>query len=290
VNERAPLDRTPLDRAPGNPEPGPTPGIENRPLGGGPALLRVDRLSKTYGRVLALAEVSLAVASGERVVLLGPNGAGKTTLFQILSGLFAPDRGRIEIDGHDIAREPAAALARLGLVFQPPTLDLDLSVRANLVFHARLHGLGRARRERRIAEALERFGIDEHARTPCRRLSGGTRRKVELARALLPEPRLLLLDEPTAGLDPASRRALIEHVQALCHDQVRDGERGALWATHLVDEAERADRVLVLHRGRVVASGTPAELVAATGAGTLGDAFFALTRARDGDDAGGDAP
>ena len=241
----------------------------------GAPLFVAEGVSKSYGSRRALDGVSLAVDGGEFVALLGPNGAGKTTLFQLATGLFVPDRGRIVVDRSDIRRHPVAALARLGVVFQQPTLDLDLTVRGNLRFHARLHGLGR-RASRRIAEELGRLDLTAEANQPCRTLSGGTRRKVELARALLHDPRLLLMDEPTVGLDPASRRALLAYVHELC--RVRD--LGVLWATHLVDEAEGADRVVVLHQGRVHCDGTPTDLIAKTGQRTLADAFIELTATR----------
>jgi len=212
-------------------------------------LLQVEDARKSYGSVKALDGVTLALGTGEFVALLGPNGAGKSTLFQLLTGLFVPDGGRIAIDGLDIRRHLVGALARLGVVFQQTTLDLDLTVAANLRFHARLHGLDHRRAAARIGEELERVGLAGEGDHLCRTLSGGNRRKVELARALVHEPKVLIMDEPTVGLDPASRRSLLEHVRTLC----REREIGVLWATHLVDEAEAATRVLVLHRGRLVA-------------------------------------
>jgi ABC-2 type transport system ATP-binding protein len=250
-------------------------------MSGRGVLLHVDAVSKSYGARLALDAVSLEVATGEFVALLGPNGAGKTTLFQLLTGLFVPAGGRMLVEGLDIRRHLVAVLARLGVVFQQPTLDLDLTVRANLRFHAGLHGLGGRRARARIDEELERLGILADADRPCRTLSGGNRRKVELARALLHEPRLLLMDEPTVGLDPASRRGLLDYVHGLC----RTRGLGVLWATHLVDEAERAERVLVLHQGRLLASSTPADLRVKTGQATLADAFLELT-GRDASTAG----
>ena len=238
------------------------------------AVLRAESVSKSYGTTRALDGVNVHIAPGEFVALLGPNGAGKTTLFQLLTGLFAADSGDIVVDGHDLRAHAVEALATIGVVFQQQTLDLDLSVRANLRFHTRLHGISGARSRERVEQGLARLGLAEHAPALCRTLSGGNRRKVELARALLHEPKLLLMDEPTVGLDPASRRTILEHVHRLCHEH----EVAVLWATHLVDEAEAADRVLVLHRGSLLIEGPPAALLSAAGAATLADAFLALTR------------
>ena len=235
--------------------------------------LEVRGLVKSYGSLKALDEVNLTVAEGEFVGLLGPNGAGKTTLFQILSGLFVPDGGSVHVLGHDIRHSATAALAGIGVVFQQPTLDLDLSVLANLRFSARLHGMPRARRRERIEAELQRLDLAERAGAPARTLSGGNRRRVELARALVHEPSVLLMDEATVGLDPASRRHLLDYVLELR----RERSVGVLWATHLVDEVERADRVVILHRGRVLDAGSPGEVVARAGAPGIGEAFLAMT-------------
>ena len=236
-------------------------------------VLACREVSKRYGRTQALEAGSLQVQPGEMVALLGPNGAGKTTLFQLLTGLFVADSGSVEVLGADMRRDPVRALAQLGVVFQQPALDLNLSVRASLRFHADLHGLPTAVSRPRIDALLERFGLTPVAAQPARELSGGNRRKVELLRALLHEPRLLLMDEATVGLDPASRAQLLEEVL-----QAR-AERGlgVLWATHLVDEAERAQRVIVLHKGKVRFDGTAAALCEAQGQGTLQGAFLQLT-------------
>jgi ABC-2 type transport system ATP-binding protein len=175
--------------------------------------------------------------------------------------------------GHDMRASAVPALAGLGIVFQQSTLDLELSVTANLMFHAGLHGLPGAQAKPRIAADLERLGLAERAGDPVRTLSGGQRRRVELARALLHEPRVLLMDEPTVGLDPASRRELLALVRRL-----RDQRALAvLWATHLCDEAALADRVVVLHRGAKLRDTTPAALIAEAGAVDLEAAFLALT-------------
>ena len=235
--------------------------------------LEVQGLSKSYGPLKALDDVDLAVGGGEFVGLLGPNGAGKTTLFQILSGLFVADGGTVNVLGHDIRHSATAALAGIGVVFQQPTLDLDLSVRANLRFSARMHGMSGSRRRERIETELIRLELSERADAPARTLSGGNRRRVELARALVHEPKVLLMDEATVGLDPASRRHLLDYVL----DLRRERSVGVLWATHLVDEVERADRVVILHRGRVLEAGPPEEIVARADAPSIGEAFLAMT-------------
>src|SRR6516164_4987619 len=237
-----------------------------------PALV-LDHVVKTYGPIRAVDGVSLEVYPGEFIALLGPNGAGKTTLFQLLSGLFAADSGCIEVMGHDMARDPVPALARLGIVFQQPTLDLELSVTANLQFHAGLHGIPHATAHARIEKELARIGLLERAHDKAAQLSGGNRRRVELARALLHEPRLLLMDEPTVGLDPQSRSDLLRLILDL------RGERGVavLWATHLCDEVPTADRVIVLHRGKLLADTTPEQLVATSGAASVEKAFLSMT-------------
>ena len=154
-----------------------------------------------------------------RIALIGLRGAGKSTLLQLLTGLFTPDQGRIEVLGHDMRAQPARALAGLGVVFQQSALDMDLSVMANLLFHTDLHGMPRALARERIGTQLAAMGLQDQARAVVRNLSGGTRRKVELVRALLHAPRVLLMDEATVGLDPASRQQLLDSVRRLCREQ-----------------------------------------------------------------------
>jgi ABC-2 type transport system ATP-binding protein len=233
----------------------------------------VRGLVKRYGERVALAGLSFSLEPGQRVVLLGPNGAGKSTLFQVLTGLFAADEGDVEVAGASLRHAPARALAAIGVVFQQMSLDLDLSVRRNLRFHAALHGLPRRVADARIAEDGRAAGLADDLDRPVRELSGGNRRKVELVRALLHRPALLLMDEPTVGLDPKSRRELLAAIAA----DVRTRGSTVLWATHLVEEADGADRVLVLHRGRLLADGTPAAVTAALGGATLEDAFLNAT-------------
>src|ERR1700730_2264075 len=239
---------------------------------GAPALL-LDNVVKTYGTIRAVDGVSFKASAGEFIALLGPNGAGKSTLFQLLSGLFVPDAGRITIMGHDMRRDPVPALAMLGIVFQQPTLDLELTVTGNLLFHAGLHGIPRAVAKARIEKELARLGLAERAHDKAAQLSGGNRRRVELARALLHQPRVLLMDEPTVGLDPASRSDLLKLILALRAER----SVAVLWATHLCAEVPNADRVIVLHHGKVLADTTPAGLVARAGAATIEQAFLKMT-------------
>ena len=236
--------------------------------------LAVEGLSYAYGKKKALDKISFSVALGQCGILLGPNGAGKTTLFSLITRLYDSPEGRIHIAGHDLRRESNRALAQLGVVFQQPTLDLDLTVEQNLYYHADLHGLSRRKAKGRIREELERQGMYERRKEKVRQLNGGHRRRVEIARALLHEPRLLLLDEPTVGLDVPSRRAIVNYV----HELARSGQIAVLWATHLIDEIQGGDRLIILHQGRIQAMGSVPEVLESTGAASVGEAFDRLTR------------
>jgi ABC-2 type transport system ATP-binding protein len=238
--------------------------------------LHVEGLSKRYGERVALDAVSCTLQPGSFVALLGPNGAGKSTLFQLLTGLFVPDAGRIHVAGHSMRDAATRALRHIGVVFQQTSLDFDLTVRANLRFHADLHGLPRATAAARIEKGCAAAGLGADLERSARELSGGNRRKVELVRALLHEPALLLMDEPTVGLDPKSRRDLIASVRA----DVAARATTVLWATHLVEEATQADRVLVLHHGRLLADGSASAVTAALGGGTLEEAFISATQTK----------
>ena len=219
--------------------------------------LELNSVSKHYGVIKALNNVSLTIQPGQFVGLLGQNGAGKTTLFQMLTGLFNSDCGDIHVSGFDIKREPIKALSTLGVVFQQPTLDLDLSVHANLKFHCLLHGISRKDADERIYSELERFDMLDTMHQVVRGLSGGNRRKVELIRALLHQPKVLLMDEATVGLDPESRASLLKYVVSLCKDR----GLSVLWSTHLIEEVQEADRVIVLDKGQILAESTPSQLV-----------------------------
>jgi ABC-2 type transport system ATP-binding protein len=215
-------------------------------------LLSAQDLHKSYSGKHALGGVSLSLNAGEIVALLGPNGAGKSTLLQLLTGLFSPDKGSIHVLGHDMRLHASRALAGLGVVFQQSALDLDLSVQANLLFHTDLHGISRVQARQRIAKELEQMGMTSQATSIVRSLSGGTRRKVELVRALLHQPRVLLMDEATAGLDIASRHQLLAAVRRLAQDQ----GVAVLWATHLAEEVKVADRLILLDKGSVCFTGS----------------------------------
>lgn len=239
--------------------------------------LAIEGLSYAYGPKKALDQVSFEVGAGQCAILLGPNGAGKSTLFSLITHLYDSRDGQIRIAGHNIKTDPCQALAKLGVVFQQPTLDLDLSVLQNLHYHSALHGIGRKEAAKRIQEELERQGMFERAGEKVRQLNGGHRRRVEIARALVHRPRLLLLDEPTVGLDVPSRKAMVEHV----HELTRTGDIAVLWATHLIDEIHPEDRLIILHAGRVQAAGSVPEVLDRTGAANIGEAFETLTRRRE---------
>jgi len=241
-------------------------------------VLTVHDLGFGYREGFRLHSISFALRRGSFTALLGVNGAGKSTLFALLTRLFDAASGEVRIAGFDLRRRSSAALAALGVVFQQPTLDLDLTVEQNLRYAAALHGLAGAGAQQRIGDEIDRLGLTAQRGQKVRTLSGGLRRRVELARALLHRPALLLMDEPTVGLDPPSRTQMVEHV----HHLARDGGTTVLWATHLIDEIWPEDQVVVLHGGRIIAAGGIGEINAAAGCTALADSFAALV-ARPGD-------
>jgi ABC-2 type transport system ATP-binding protein len=235
--------------------------------------LSVEKVSHAYGARIALDEVSFDVAPASFTVLLGLNGAGKSTLFSVITHLYVSRSGAVRIFGRDVARNSGAALAQLGVVFQQRTLDPDLSVAQNLAYHGALHGIGARETRERGAVQLARVGLADRASDKVRFLSGGQMRRVEIARALLHRPRMLLLDEPTAGLDIKARAGILAVVRTL----VADEGIGVLWATHLVDEIRDEDHVVVLHNGRVLANGPSRSIIGDAGARSIGEAFTSLT-------------
>ena len=239
-----------------------------------PAALEVRGIGHSFGAVRALADVSLIVPAGAFVALLGVNGAGKTTLVSLATRLYDSGEGSITVAGHNLRREPGAALARLGVVFQSRALDGDLTVQQNLAYHAALHGIARRPAAVRIGEVLTEVDLAQHAGTRVSALSGGQVRRAEIARALIHRPSVMILDEPTVGLDVKSRAEVL----ALTRRLVAEAGVGVLWATHLFDEVGQADALVLLHRGRVLWSGPPGALAPD---GDVTGAFLRLTGAED---------
>jgi ABC-2 type transport system ATP-binding protein len=241
---------------------------------GEPAALDVAGVSHFYGRKQALRDVSFSVRAASFTVLLGLNGAGKTTLFSLTNHLYDTRHGAIRIFGHDINRNSGEALRRMGVVFQARTLDLDLSVRQNLAYHACLHGIGAREAAARIAAVLETVEMGDRINDKARSLSGGQMRRIEIARALLHSPPLMLLDEATVGLDIRSRAGIMATIRAL----VASRGLAVLWATHLIDEVDDDDDAVILRQGEVVAQGRVRDIVKASGCGSIGEAFAQLNR------------
>jgi ABC-2 type transport system ATP-binding protein len=247
------------------------------PITANPGALAVEHVSHAYGARKALDDVSFTVGPATFAVLLGLNGAGKSTLFSIVTHLYASEAGKVRIFGHDVARESGAALADLGVVFQSRTLDPDLTVEQNMLYQGALHGIGRNEARSRSRDLVARVGLLDRLRDRVRTLSGGQMRRIEIARALLHAPRLVLLDEPTAGLDIRARAAILALVRGLAaEDRV-----GVLWATHLVDEVEPEDSVVVLHKGRMLASDSARAVMDAARARSIGEAFAKLSGGPD---------
>lgn len=241
----------------------------------GTQALSIRGINHCYGPRRALIDINFSVAPASFTALLGLNGAGKSTLFALVTRLFGIQAGHIGIFGHDIGRTPGEALRLLGVVFQPRTLDLDLSVTQNLLYHAALHGIGRRDARLRSGEVLTQIGLADRAGSKVRDLSGGQMRRLEIARALLHRPRLLLLDEATVGLDVKARADILGHVRQL----VTEHGIGVLWATHLFDEIATTDNLVVLHQGRILAQGPVARVITDTGADSVNAAFMRLTGA-----------
>ena len=239
--------------------------------------LSIEGLGHRFGPRRVLNDVSFSISPGDFMVLLGLNGAGKTTLFSLATRLYVQREGAIRIFGMDVREQASECLRRMGVVFQQPTLDLDLTVEQNLLYHASLHGLSHREAVQRGVAEMERVGLADRRRDKVRQLSGGQRRRVEIARCLLHRPRLLLLDEPTVGLDIASRQFMLDHTRQLC----REAGIAALWATHLIDEVGDGAQVVVLHKGEVRAVGPAAQLLGQTRTPSMRAAFESLVQERE---------
>jgi ABC-2 type transport system ATP-binding protein len=235
--------------------------------------IKIDSVSFSYGPRQALKNISFNLLPGRFHALLGPNGAGKSTLFSLITRLNALQSGDINIDSLSIKGQPASLMRRIGVVFQQSTLDLDLTVMQNLLYHASLHGISTTQARVLATKELSRMNMTDRSNDKVRSLNGGHRRRVEIARALMHKPEFLLLDEPTVGLDPQTRRSLNQYVRNLCKE---DGIT-VLWATHLMEEISSGDPVLLLNKGEILINGNADDLLANSGEDSYTDAFHALT-------------
>ena len=212
--------------------------------------LEITEVSHYFGSFCALDNVSVEISPGDFTVLLGLNGAGKTTLYSLITRLYNNISGSVKIYGYDVRDQSSEALKNIGVVFQQPTLDLDLSIKENLHYHASLHGISVKEASRRIEDEMNRINMLEKINMKVRSLSGGQRRRVEIARSLLHKPKLLLLDEPTVGLDIGSRQMILSHVKQLCKEE----NLAVLWATHLIDEIDKGENVIIIDKGKILVS------------------------------------
>lgn len=224
-------------------------------------MIQVQNLTHRYGDRVALNRVAFEVAKGEIFGLLGPNGGGKSTLFRILSTMMVPTEGTASIAGIDVARDPASVRRKVGVVFQTQSLDKALTVEENLRAQGHLHGLSGATLRERMDFAMRRLGIADRRGDLVETLSGGLRRRVEIAKALLHRPQVLLMDEASTGLDPSARREVSRHVE----DLRKEEGVTILLTTHILEEADRCDRLVLLHKGDIVGQGSPRELRARIG-------------------------
>ena len=241
------------------------PGVADEPAAPSATVIQIDGLRHLYGERVALQDLSFQVRHAEIFGLLGPNGSGKTTMFRILSTLMLPTAGSARILGHDLVGDPAGVRGTIGVVFQSPSIDVKLTAAENLRHVGHLYGLWGSALTARIQEMLSRVGLSDRAQQRVETFSGGMQRRLELAKGLLHNPAVLLLDEPTTGLDPGARRDLWQYL-AMLRDQQHVT---VIVTTHLMEEAERCDRLAILSEGKLVALGTPAELKSEIGADVI---------------------
>lgn len=237
-------------------------------------MITIHDVVKAFGNQCVLDHISLEVHRGEVFGFLGPNGAGKTTTIKLLTTLTQPTSGTLEIDGFDPVRQGFEVRRRFGIVFQDPTVDNEMTAWENMNMHAELFRVSAGRKRQRIGESLELVGLTDHEHEFVRTFSGGMKRRLELARALLHKPKILFMDEPTLGLDPQARIAIWNHIELMR----RESKLTVFFTTHYMDEAEQhADRVAIIDHGRIIAQGSPSDLKQETQSSTLEDAFVALT-------------
>ena len=236
--------------------------------------LNIKTLNHNFGDLKALDNVNLTLKEGDYSILLGLNGAGKTTLFSLITRLYDNQTGLIEIFSHNIKEKPSKALANIGVVFQQPTVDLDLTVEQNLQYHASLHGMRKKLALDNALTELSRQNMEDILKKKIRELSGGQRRRVEIVRALMHNPKLLLLDEPTVGVDIESRKLIVKHVKSLCKEK----KLAVLWATHLIDEVDQDGKLIVLHQGKVLANNLVKNILKKTKSKNVSNAFDYFTK------------
>ena len=244
--------------------------------------LAIDKVTFSYAKKKILNDISFQIKPGSFGVLLGANGAGKTTLFSLITRLYSPSSGRIIVFGNDLNKNPGLALERLGVVFQNSTLDQDLSIAQNLKYYASLYGISKQKTLQILKDQFPKYLPECQLDQKIHQLSGGQKRRVELMRSLMHQPDLLLLDEPTVGLDINSREAFISHVRELCTEQ----GIGVLWATHLIDEVGDNDDVIVLHKSKILANAKVKALVDSYAAESISDVYLQLTGVQSANDSG----
>ena len=236
--------------------------------------LTIKTLNHNFGSLKALDNVDITLNEGDYAILLGLNGAGKSTLFSLITRLYDNQTGLIEIFSNNVKKNPTKALSNIGVVFQQPTVDLDLTVEQNLQYHASLHGMRKKLALDNALMELKRQNMEDILKKKVRELSGGQKRRVEIVRALMHNPKLLLLDEPTVGVDIESRKLIVEHVKSLCKEK----QLAVLWATHLIDEVDQDGKLIVLHKGKVLANDLVKNILKKTKSKNVSNAFDYYTK------------
>ena len=236
--------------------------------------LTIKTLNHNFGSLKALDNVDITLNEGDYAILLGLNGAGKSTLFSLITRLYDNQTGLIEIFSNNVKKNPTKALSNIGVVFQQPTVDLDLTVEQNLQYHASLHGMKKSLALENAMSELKRQNMEDIIKKKVRELSGGQRRRVEIVRALMHNPKLLLLDEPTVGVDIESRKLIVKHVKSLCKEK----KLAVLWATHLIDEVDQEGKLIVLHQGKILANDVVKNILKKTKSKNVSDAFDYFTK------------